>query len=114
MKISEINTDQLCDVLCSLTEPITNIVSDQKLINELKKDMGLKDDATQSETMTAGAKKITALFPILLKNHRQDVYKILAIMDEKQVNDIGTQNAMETIKIIKELTQDKDFMDFFK
>lgn len=114
MKLSQINTNELCDVICELTEPIANITADQELFNVLKDTMGLNGKESMAEKMTVGAKKFTKLMPILLNDHRKDVFKILSIVNDKTIEEIEAQKGIETIKQAKEAFKDEELLELFK
>ena len=52
--------------------------------------------------------------PIILKNRRSDVYGILAVLNEKSVEEIAKQNLLVTMRQIKDVSKDKELVDFFK
>ena len=59
--------------------------------------------------------KIFALniLPILLKNYREEIYKILAIWSDKTVDEVKAQNISTTISEVKALINDEDVRAFF-
>lgn len=52
--------------------------------------------------------------PILLREHRPDVYGILSAMNETSANKIATQKLTDTIKQVREVFQDDELLSFFK
>ena len=113
MKISTLTTEQALDTLCVLTPYIENITGDKSLTDALSKKLG-KSKMSAAEVYTYGAQKIAALVPILLKDHREDVFGILSVLNETTPEEIAEQNVLITINQIKEAVQDKDLVDFFK
>ena len=113
MKISTLTTEQALDTLCVLTPYIANITGDKALTDTLGKKLG-KSKMSAAEVYTYGAQKIAALVPILLKDHREDVFGILSVLNETPPEEIAEQNVLITINQIKEAVQDKDLVDFFK
>lgn len=113
MKISTLTTEQALDTLCVLTPYIANITGDKSLTDALSKKLG-KSKMSAAEVYTYGAQKIAALVPILLKDHREDVFGILSVLNETTPEEIAEQNVLITINQIKEAVQDKDLVDFFK
>lgn len=113
MKISTLTTEQALDTLCVLTPYIANITGDKALTDTLGKKLG-KSKMSAAEVYTYGAQKITALVPILLKDHREDVFGILSVLNGTTPEEIAKQNVLITINQIKEAVQDKDLVDFFK
>ena len=114
MKLSELSTDRATDVLCELTPYITNILSDEALLSELRTAVDFKEANTLAEKMALTASKITNIIPILLKNRKSDVFGILGALNEKSVEEIAKQNFIKTMKQIKDIAKDKELLDFFK
>ena len=114
MRLSELSTDRATDVLCELTPYIANIVSDEELLEELKKAVDRKDIVNKAQWLAVGAEKITKIIPILLKKRKEDVFGILAVMNEKTIEQIAKQNILVTLKQAKTAFKDKELIDFFK
>lgn len=114
MKISEISTDNAMDVLCELTPYVTNIVTDEDLVGELKKAIDFKEANTMAEKMALTAEKITKIIPIILKNRKNDVFGIVGVLNEKTIDEIAKQNIIVTMKQIRDIAKDKELLDFFK
>ena len=114
MKISEMSTDNAMDVLCELTPYVTNIVTDEALVGELKKAIDFKEANTMAEKMALTAGKITKIIPILLKNRKSDVFGIVGVLNNKTVEEIAKQNIIVTMKQIRDIAKDKELLDFFK
>lgn len=112
MKLSELTTEQAADVLCELTPYIANITGDKALLDELSKKFDSKGKSV-AEMYTYSAKKCAALAPVLLKDHRADVFGVLAILNETTAEAIAEQKIITTIKQVVELFQDKELLDFF-
>lgn len=114
MKISEISTDNAMDVLCELTPYVTNIVTDEDLVGELKKAIDFKEANTMAEKMALTAEKITKIIPIILKNRKNDVFGIVGVLNEKTIDEIAKQNIIVTMKQVRDISKDKELLDFFK
>lgn len=114
MRLSELSTDRATDVLCELTPYIANIVSDEELLEELKKAVDRKDIVNKAQWLAVGAEKITKILPILLKKRKEDVFGILAVMNEKTVEEVAKQNILVTLKQARTAFKDKELIDFFK
>lgn len=114
MRLSELSTERATDVLCELTPYIANIVSDEELLEELKKAVDRKDIVNKAQWLAVGAEKITKILPILLKKRKEDVFGILAVINEKTVEQIAKQNILVTLKQAKTAFKDKELIDFFK
>lgn len=113
MKLSELTTDRAADVLCEITPYISNITGDKSLLDTLQEKIGTKDKSV-AEIYVYAAKKISTIVPILLKDHRLDVFSILSILNETTEDAIAAQNIMKTMKQIKQAMKDKELVDFFK
>ena len=114
MRLSELSTERATDVLCELTPYVANIVSDEELLEELKKAVDRKDIVNKAQWLAVGAEKITKILPILLKKRKEDVFGILAVMNEKSIEQIAKQNILVTLKQAKTAFKDKELIDFFK
>lgn len=113
MKISELTTEQAADVLCELTPYIANITGDKALLDELGKKFDSKGKSV-AELYTYAAKKCATLASALLKDHRTDVFGILAILNETTAESVAKQNILMTISQIRTVFKDKALLDFFR
>lgn len=113
MKLSELTTERAADVLCELTPYIANITGDKSLLDELANKFDSKGKSA-AELYTFAAHKYAALVPLLLKEHRNDVFGVLSVLNETELDKIAKQNIMETMKQVREVFQDKELLDFFK
>ena len=64
--------------------------------------------------MLKGTQMISEIVPIVLKDHRQDLYQILGASNKKTTEEIGGQSIIETIAQVREMVEDKDLQSFFK
>lgn len=113
MKLSELSTEKALDVMCQATPYIANIVGDSDLLSSLKEKLG-GEKKSIAELYTYGAQKIAQLIPILLKNHRDDVFGLLAVLNDMEPKDIAVQGFTRTLEQIRSAVQDKELIDFFK
>lgn len=113
MKLSELTTERAADVLCELTPYIANITGDKTLLDELSNKFDRKGKSA-AELYTFAAHKYATLVPILLKEHREDVFGVLSVLNETEPDKIAKQNIMETMKQVREVFKDKELLDFFK
>ena len=115
MKISEMSTDKVLDVLCEITPAINSIITDDELLSQLKSVVSQDDkELTTAQLIARGVEKVNAIIPILLKKHKEDAFSILAALSEKTCDEIAKQKSLVTLKQIKEIAQDKELIDFFK
>lgn len=113
MKLSELSTDRALDALCELAPYVSNIASDKDITGKLGEMVDLKEmNVWGGIAVLAG--RAGELAPALLKTHRPDVYGILSVMNERTVKEIAAQKLIDTMRQVKELFQDEEFMGFFK
>lgn len=110
---SELSTDEALEVVLQIAQPITNLIDDEALVKEMQKAMP-KGETTRIAMQRFGLAKIVKLLNIALKQHREDVYAILAPFNGLTVEEIGEQNFLITCKQVYVLVNDKGFADFFK
>lgn len=110
---SELSTDEALEVVLQIAQPITNLIDDEALVKEMQKTMP-KGETTRMAMQRFGLAKIVKLLNIALKQHREDVYAILAPFNGLTVEEIGKQNFLITCKQVADLLNDKGFVDFFK
>ena len=113
MKLSELSTDRAVDVLCELTPYIANITGDKALLDELEKKFDRKGKSV-AEMYTFAAHKYATLVPILLKEHREDVFGLLAVLNETEPEKIADQNIISTMMQMRSVLKDKELLAFFK
>lgn len=110
---SELSTDEALEVVLQIAQPITNLIDDEAFVKEMQKVMP-KGETTHIAMQRFGLAKIVKLLNIALKQHREDVYAILAPFNGLTVEEIGKQNFLITCKQVYALVNDKGFVDFFK
>lgn len=113
MKLSELTTEQAADVLCELTPYIANITGDKTFLDELAKKFDAKGKSV-AELYTFAAKKCAVLAPVLLKDHREDVFGILSTLNGTTTDAVAKQNVLTTVLQIRAIFKDKELLDFFK
>ena len=114
MKISQLSTDRAMDVLCEIATPVTNIMTDEELIKELKSAVDFEKANTMAEKIALITGKFTKILPLILKKRKADLFSILASLNEKTIEEIGSQNVIKTMSQVKDIAKDKELLDFFK
>lgn len=114
MKISQLSTDRTMDLLCEIATPVTNIMTDEELIEELKSAVDFEKANTMAEKIALITGKFTKILPLILKKRKADLFSILASLNEKTIEEIGSQNVIKTMSQIKDIAKDKELLDFFK
>ena len=117
MKFCDMTTDETMDILVDITPSVMEIVQDEELVklfkDSIKPTKGMKKEEIQKMAMAKGIEKISKIIPMLLSNHRINIYNILSAINKKTVDEIKKQSPIITINEIKELFQDKDLINFF-
>jgi len=107
MKFSELSTDRAMIVICELIPHINAIAIDEELINKLKEKINPTGEPVNTATMiTLGAQRINEIAPILLRKHKREVYGILAALSGSSIEEIGKQNIIKTMLMIRETCRD--------
>lgn len=116
MKLSELSTDRAADVLCEITPFLANLAGDTALQDTLRDKLKLQDGQKPSmaELYTFGAQKLAVIVPIVLKDHRADVFGMLAALNGTTAAQIAAQGVMDTMGQLREVMQDEQLRDFFK
>lgn len=105
MNISEMNTEQAFECMVRLVPYVTEIEGDAQIV-EMKKKMREKGEALTNADFMA------AIYPLLMRDHRDAVFGIVAAMTEKTVEEVKTQPYKETFAAIK-AGFTKELFDFF-
>lgn len=111
-KLSDLGTDECLDVLCTIAPSIQAIVEDKDIMTALGKAIDKKGLTKAGVLMTAASKLVGAV-PLLFKAHREDVYNILSSVGGVTVEEVKSQNMLDTMQQLKEILQDKPLLDFF-
>jgi len=108
VKISDMTNDQATEALLRLSEPFANLCNDEETLQTLENLAGMRNMPT--------IKVIGAMFPkfasIALKNHRADVYEIIAALQMIPAAKVGKMNFKETVQMLRE-SYDDILRDFF-
>jgi len=103
-----ITTSQAFDML-----PVVVDLYDKLELDEYRKKIAEENKGKPLDQMSAGIN----LFKFVLKNSgkvKDEVFEIVAIFEDKQVEEIKAQNFMVTAKSLKEIFSDKEAMELFK
>jgi len=114
MKLSELSTDRAADVLCELAPYVGNITNDEEVVKTIGKVMEGGQELNRYGQVMLVVGRIGEFIPLLLKEHRPDVYGILSVMNERPAAEIAAQKLTETMRQVKELFRDEEFVAFFK
>ena len=114
MKLSQMTTDKATDVLCEIAPYAMNIMTDEDLMNELKAAIDFDEANTMAEKIAVSVGKISKILPILLKKRKNDIFGILGALNDKSIDEIAKQNVIKTMSQIKDISKDRELLDFFK
>lgn len=114
MKLSELSTDQAADVLCELSPYVGNIANDEEVVSTIGKVMENGQEMNRYGQVMLVLGRVGDFLPLLLKSHRPDVYGILSVMNERPAAEIAAQKLTDTIRQVRELFRDEEFVAFFK
>lgn len=114
MNLSELSTDRALDVLCELAPYIDHITSDQEVVSTIGKVVKPDAELNRYGSFMLVIGRLSEFVPLLLKTHRDDVYAILSILNEKSKQEIAAQTVKETMRQLREAFQDEDLLTFFK
>lgn len=114
MKLSQMTTDKATDVLCEIAPYAMNIMTDEDLMSELKSAINFDEANTMAEKIAVSVGKISKILPILLKKRKNDIFGVLGALNDKSIEEIGKQNIIKTMSQIKDISKDKELLDFFK
>lgn len=112
MKLSQLTTDQVTDILCEITPFVSNIVGDAELMDTLKNKV--EPGSSVAEIYLHGSRMISKAVPIVFKDHRHDVFSVLAVLNGTTAEEIANQKFSDTLAQIKEAVSDEDLRSFFR
>lgn len=99
---TDVAIDKLCNVapvLAELSEKLSNDTEFKTFMNE-------KSEKTNRDFLFK-------VVPHLLKNYREEAFNILAVWNDKTVEEVKGQPFGKTITEIKAIFEDEDFRSFF-
>lgn len=95
MKLSQLTTDQLADVLLRLTPPLCRILRDEQTLAALDELSFTGLDA--QPPMLAAARLWEKLVPLLLEKHAADFYEALSVLTGKAAAEMRQQPGLTTL-----------------
>lgn len=110
MKINELNGDQLAEALCLIAQPLERITRDDE-VSKVFADLGEKYREKTVFGKFAGY-AYARVIPLLMRDHKDDLFEILAILTGKTVETIHKQNGFITVLEMKKWITD-DVIRFF-
>lgn len=116
------STEKTLNVICTITPALGNIFSDEEIIKtysdrlsvEALKLEGFTDEEIKVKANAKGMENISKLVPLVLGEHRQDIYKVLAALNDRTIEEIKDQNIMDTIEQTTALLNNEAIVGFFQ
>jgi len=105
------------DILCEIVPYASSIAEDEELIKTLKNKIEYDEDKKEEikqKGFELGMANLFKLIPIIFKDHKKDVQMILAIVDNKTLEEIQQENIFKNISRIKEIFEDEELIVFFQ
>lgn len=126
-KLSQMNFEEGAMAVGTISMAFANILDNEKvenIINEtfdwgsfVKTNENGKTEADYQKIINSitkgGAKIITRLIGVLLKENFNDVAEIVSIFTEKSIEEVKKMNTFEVIKNMKEIFKDEDLIKLF-
>ena len=109
MKISEMTNDQAADAMIKLAQPISNLLEDEATVNLLKE----LQEKHEGGGFAFIGKAIPKIVPFCMKDHRADIYAIVAALTLQPVSAIGKMKFVDTVRGLQD-SIDEDFLSFFR
>ena len=110
MKLSQMTTNQATDALCKIAPAVMRVLADQSTLPLVQQLFDAFKSEHPAETAAAVCIRI---FPLLLKDHKEDMFEIVGALNDKTAQQIAKQNVMKTIEMVRD-SVDKELIDFFK
>lgn len=112
MALKDLSTDAAADVLVRLAPLLDSIAGDEKIIERISTPIP-KEGITKAARTVETFHRLFDCVPILLVDHRHEVFGILAVTNGKSVEEIAAQSIVQTKNDLKEILSDEDLQDFF-
>lgn len=102
MKINELNAEELCNYLAEITPFVLQIMEDEKITGQIF-DNSITEVTNEQEVTKIFMKRIFIILPVLLKEHREAIFNIIAISYNMTLDEVKAQNGFALIKQVKDL-----------
>lgn len=110
MKFSDIKGERALDVICELIEPIANIAADESAADIFQTKEKPEGQTVNDFIMN----RLKKAYPALLKNHRADLIKIAACINDCSEEEYTDSLSMKKIlNDLADLISDPYFRSFF-
>lgn len=115
MRLSEMTNEVCMDKIIEITPYLGEIMQDEEMVSiyyDRIDGAKMNKKELQVKGFIKGVSNLMKIIPILLTRHRENINKVLAIVNDKTVEEIKQQNPAQTIRQIKELWSDKELLNF--
>lgn len=115
MKLSEMSADKAFDTIVELTPHIANIL-ENKEVKKLLKKVELNPEEKEKAMDNAfeeTLKKIKPFIFLLFKDSKEDIFNIVAIVNEITLEEVKKMNFLKINELILELVMDKELIEVF-
>ena len=100
-------TDFAIEKLCNIVPFIADIAED------LKNNQEMKDFIFQYNADKTNKVFMIRILPLIFKHYNNQIFEILAVINDKTVEDVKAQPFNETYNQLKDIIGDEDFKSFF-
>ena len=108
MALLDNSNDKNAELLLKVSEPLVRIADDDRMEEAIT---GLKGLANKSEfRQKMGLLKFV---PVILRYHKDDLYEMIAAVQERTVKEVAQQSTRDTITAVQAILQDEDIRSFF-
>jgi hypothetical protein len=104
INMEELSTEKGLNILCAITPTVGNIFSDKEV-------MGMFSEENQDDSNTVA--NMANVISLILEKHRKDVYKILASLSDRTIEDVAKQNFFDTFEQVAEILNMEALKGFF-
>lgn len=107
-------TKDTFDLLASLIPHIENILNNDKVVDLFMDQFDLKttDENFKPQAYKFLMKKVLSVLPVILVDNREDIFMILAKVNDTCIVEIENQDPLVTLNQVKELIGSKELMGF--
>lgn len=101
MKLSEMNSRDLCNALCVLADPIGEISNDDEVAEALKRMAEHKSSKTVMGRLIGVA--YADFVPLLLKKHKAATFQVLSVLTGKTMEEIEQENGFQLLQDVRSI-----------
>lgn len=122
IKFDEFSNEKALNVICKITPAMGRLFSDEEVLNAYSdrlnpnelKEQGLTDKEIKVKLQSKAAENLSKLVVLVLEKHRNDIYIILAALNEKTIEEVSNQSPIETLEQTSEFLNHEYLMGFLE